>query len=320
MIENDTKNIGMNDCGMSVVIPVKNREGLIVRCLDSVKAQTWRPVRVIVVDNGSTDRTAPVVKEWIEANKEVEFSVKLVDEQRPGAACARNRGLMEVDTEYVLFFDSDDAMAPDLIENAMSAFCNDSAVDLVHWRTEVIYPDGSVKKRKFNPGNYWRYHIYHALLGTLCYAARTSFFRKAGGWDNSLTGWDDWEAGIRILLANPAIVAIDRVLAYIYPQAESITGTDFHSKAGEWERAIDRAEEDVACSGRDDAEWIIGMINYRRAILASHYEREKRHDLAAPLLERALRHSCLSGYRRWLLKMLYHYTAIGGRGAYMLWT
>jgi len=305
---------------ITVVIPVRDRERLIVRCLDSVKAQTWRPFKVVVVDNGSTDRTRDVVEEWIRLNHTPDLQVSLIDEPSPGAACARNRGLRDVDTEYVLFFDSDDVMNPELIEKAVRGFQYDTKVDVVHWRSRLIHSDGRVENRKFNVSDHWRYHIYHAMFSTQCFAVRTEFFRKVGAWDDSLTGWDDWEVGIRLLLGNPGMIAVDKVLADIYPQKESITGENFHSKAGEWERAIDLAEQDVAESGRSDAGWLIDMINYRRAILAAHYKREKRPDLATPLLEKALNYKNLTKRKRWLLKMLYKYTALGGRGAYMLWS
>lgn len=304
---------------MSVVIPVRNRAGLIGRCLDSVKAQTWRPINVIVVDNGSTDDTRHTVMNWIAGNEDENFRLTLVDESQPGAAVARNRGLREVDTEFVLFFDSDDKMNPELIENAIKGFQHDTEADVVHWKSRFIHSDGKVKKRKFNVSNYWPYHIYHALFSTQCFAVRTDYFRRIGAWSETLLVWDDWELGVRLLLGNPKMAGIDKVLAEIYPQKESITGENFYSKAGEWERAIDVAEQDVAQSGRKDADRLIDMINYRRAILAAHYKREKRPDLAEPLLKKALEHRTLSLPRKRLLWLLYQYTASGGRGAYMFW-
>lgn len=305
---------------ITVVIPVRDRERLIVRCLDSVKAQTWRPLKVVVVDNGSTDRTRDVVEEWIRLNSAPDLQVSLIDEPNPGAARARNRGLSAVDTEFVLFFDSDDVMHPDLVKEAVTGFTNERKVDIVHWRSRLILGGGKVPKRKFNVSDYWRYQIYHALFSTQCFAVRADYFRQIGTWNESLPVWNDWEVGIRLLLGNPAMIAVDKVLVDIYPQKESITGENFHSKAGEWERAIDAAEKAVADSGRKDSAWLIDMINYRRAILAAHYQREKRPDLAMPLLEKALNHKNLTKRRRRLLKMLYKYTALGGRGAYMLWS
>ncbi len=122
-----------------------------------------------------------------------------------------------------------------------------------------------------------------------------------------------------MLLGNPAMIAIDKALVTIHPQKVSITGENFHSKAGEWERAIDRAEENVVKAVRNDSGWLADMINYRRAILAAHYKREGHQELAEPLLAKALSHPSLSFSQRHLLKLLYRYTSIGGRGAYILW-
>ena len=58
-------NNNSTDNGLTVVIPVRNRENLVIRCLDSVKRQTLRPLNVIVVDNGSTDGTWKAVEGWI---------------------------------------------------------------------------------------------------------------------------------------------------------------------------------------------------------------------------------------------------------------
>lgn len=80
-----------------------------------------------------------------------------------------------------------------------------------------------------------------------------------------------------------------------------------------------RAEENVVKAVRNDSGWLADMINYRRAILAAHYKREGHQELAEPLLAKALSHPSLSFSQRHLLKLLYRYTSIGGRGAYILW-
>ena len=53
---------------VTVIVPVRNRSGVIVRCLDSVVAQTYAAVRLIVVDNGSTDDSRSVVADWLETH------------------------------------------------------------------------------------------------------------------------------------------------------------------------------------------------------------------------------------------------------------
>ncbi|MDE7388508.1 MAG: glycosyltransferase family 2 protein, partial [Muribaculaceae bacterium] len=97
---------------ITVVIPVRNRARLVEATLASVAAQSMAPARIVLVDNGSTDGTEEVLRRW--ADKRTDTIV--VSEPIPGAAAARNRGLREVESPYVMFFDSDDIMPTRHIE------------------------------------------------------------------------------------------------------------------------------------------------------------------------------------------------------------
>lgn len=316
---------------VSVVVPVYNREGLIVRSLDSIKAQTYRPIDLIVVDNNSTDGSAAVVKDWISANTSDDFRVSLLHQPVPGAMAARQIGLDAVDTEHVVFFDSDDAMRSELLSTAME---NIEDNDIFVWR-RVVHEAGGREfiNRKFR-GNLIRRHLFNGLLATQVYMVRTMFLRECGGWNGKLRGWNDWEVGTRLLLRNPRIKITDRPLCDVYCQEESITGVDFQSKSGVWEEALDTIEKDISdarplidrwCDEKSslyknhDINRLLGYVNYRRAILAAHYRREGRDDLALPLMEKAINAYKGNLFRRVLLKVVYCYTAAGGRGAYYLW-
>ena len=105
---------------VTVIVPVRNRSGVIVRCLDSVAAQTHAAVRLIVVDNGSTDDSRSVAADWLEAHASRFLEARLLDEPRAGANAARNCGLRTVTSGYVAFFDSEDVMSPDIIAAMLS--------------------------------------------------------------------------------------------------------------------------------------------------------------------------------------------------------
>ena len=83
-------NNNSTDKGLTVVIPVRNRENLIIRCLDSVKRQTLRPLNVIVVDNGSTDGTWKAVEGWIARNADIRTQARCVKSQKPGTVGDRH--------------------------------------------------------------------------------------------------------------------------------------------------------------------------------------------------------------------------------------
>ena len=126
---------------VTVIVPVRNRSGVIVRCLDSVVAQTYAAVRLIVVDNGSTDDSRSVVADWLEAHAPRFLEGHLLDEPRAGANAARNCGLRTVTSGYVAFFDSDDEMSPDFLAAMLSALRRSAGARWVLARTRMIFPD-----------------------------------------------------------------------------------------------------------------------------------------------------------------------------------
>lgn len=310
---------------VTVVIPVYNRRELVTRCLDSVYAQTWRPLRVIVVDNNSTDGTADVVREWGEDHGVKleavglgvgcqDFSMLLLEEKKPGASAARNRGLREVGSDHVVFFDSDDEMMPTLVEDAVKTIGDN---DLVYWKGELIGLDGRRTDNPFHEGNLLKRQVYNAMLATQRYMVRTEFVKEIGGWEERAAVWNDWELGIRMALRTDKVVALPKMLVRIYAQEKSITGKRFSDRVGDWEETLDIVER--KCVDTDLSAICLDMIDYRRAILAAHYRREGECGAAKSLLAVALSRPGRPAWRRWLLRLLYAYTAAGGRGAYYLW-
>ena len=107
-----------NTAPITIVMPVRDRASVVGRTLESIERQTFRPLSVVIVDNGSTDITPEIVEKWRRRVDGDDFKVTVVTEPRPGASAARNRGLREVESEYVMFFDSDDEMLPRHVELA----------------------------------------------------------------------------------------------------------------------------------------------------------------------------------------------------------
>lgn len=300
------------NASITVVVPVYNREHLVTRALDSIAAQDVRPLSLIVVDNNSTDHSPDVVREWIEAHAgDAGLDIRILSEPRPGAARARQTGLEHVETEWVQFFDSDDVMAPGILSEALLRADN---ADLVCWMREQISLSGRHSIKQFRPDDILRCHLYNGMLSTQAYMVRTRFLKDAGGWNPDAPVWNDWELGLRLLLRSPRYAAIDRVGVFVYSQAESITGTSFSAKEGQWERIIDMMETYVP--QRHD---IRAMLDYRRVNLAALYTLEGHRPAGRRLLKQAMdKASCPALAKLWL-RVLYGYTVAGGRGAYRLW-
>ena len=304
---------------LSIVIPVRNRPRLIARCLDSIKAQTWRPLRVIVVDNASTDSTLAAVEEWAHNHKEPDLDVCILSEPTPGQAFARKTGVEAVRTRFMMHFDSDDTMRPRHIENVMQTLADNPEADLVAFRVERHFPDGkNAISHHASPENLAERHLVHSILTSLVYVCLTSLVRDAGSWDTSLPRWEDWELGVRLAEAARHPLIIDHIGVDVDCRADSVTGTEFTSKAGEWELAIDKVENTLlSIADPYRRRRLLPYAAYRRTVLAAHYAKEggMRSPLAKTLLKKALSADYITTLQRLYLLATYHYTARGGRGA-----
>jgi GT2 family glycosyltransferase len=97
---------------VSVVVPLYNRAEYIVGTLDSVIVSTYRPIEILVVDDGSTDDSAAVVTKWIKQLPGSDrLKASLIEQPNSGPSTARNRGAMESRGEYIHFLDADDMVA-----------------------------------------------------------------------------------------------------------------------------------------------------------------------------------------------------------------
>lgn len=100
---------------VSIIIPNYNCEKYIDKCINSVINQTYKNIEVIVVDDGSTDKSLDIIKKFIDNDK-----VKLIIQDRQNAAIGRNRGIDASKGEYLLFIDSDDILFPSSVEKLVN--------------------------------------------------------------------------------------------------------------------------------------------------------------------------------------------------------
>ncbi|MEQ1725162.1 MAG: glycosyltransferase family A protein [Sphingopyxis sp.] len=104
---------------VSVIVPTYNRARLLPDLLASLAAQTWKPLEIIIVDDGSTDDTQPYLARWAESHDAL--AVVRLERTNGGPAAARNLGLRHASGEYVYFIDSDDIVFPTGIAQMVAA-------------------------------------------------------------------------------------------------------------------------------------------------------------------------------------------------------
>ena len=115
---------------ISVVVPVYNVEKYIVKCLESIVNQTYKDYELIIVDDGSTDNTVNVIRNYLES---INFHYYLYLKENGGQSSSRNFGLKKSTGDYIVFIDSDDIISDDFLSelyisiiknNADFSFCN----------------------------------------------------------------------------------------------------------------------------------------------------------------------------------------------------
>ena len=110
---------------ISVVVPVYNREKHLCECVDRVLAQTFTDFELVLVDDGSTDRSAEIC----DAYAKKDTRVKVIHKQNGGVSSARNEGIAASSGEYITFIDSDDSVDADFLEYAYKRM-SDGGFDL----------------------------------------------------------------------------------------------------------------------------------------------------------------------------------------------
>ena len=299
---------------ISVVVPVFNRAKVVERTLDSIAAQTLRPLDLILVDTASTDDSQAVLRTWAARNESEGLRIRILHEKRQGAAAARSRGLSEVTTPYVYFFDSDDYLFPDTLSRFVEAFRSNPQAQIVCGA--VVLENMNREEHTSAPPHRSLIinHFHHSFLRTIAYASRTDFLREIGGWDTNLRIWDDWELGLRILLATPEIVRLPGVVAHNLRTHDSVTGDLYSHRERFYEPVLKRVEALLCASNHPDRRLLLRLVQGRRMMLAALYAREGRKDLSAPLRRRVLALTKRDRWLRLILRGAYHYRRLGLRG------
>ena len=110
---------------ISIIVPIYNTEQYLVRCLDSIRAQTFTDFEVVMIDDGSPDRSGDIAEKYT-----ADPRFKLFRQRNRGVGAARNRGISLAKGEYIVFVDSDDAVKPRHLDKLYKA-AKESKADIV---------------------------------------------------------------------------------------------------------------------------------------------------------------------------------------------
>ena len=132
---------GQNET-ISIIIPVYNVERYLDRCIQSVVQQTHRKTEIILVNDGSSDRSPDICRDWQNRDPRI----KVIHQSNQGLSAARNTGLREATGSFIGFVDADDWIAPELYERLITAIYNDKS-DISACSVIMIWEGSAEQKR-----------------------------------------------------------------------------------------------------------------------------------------------------------------------------
>jgi len=203
----------------SVIVPTFNRDSTIIETLNSVWNQTYRPIEIVIVDDGSQDNTHEVVETWIQEHPvSEEFDCIYEYQKNAGVCAARNRALRKSEGQYIQFLDSDDTIYSERLSRLFQVF-QKTGCDYIETGFEGFLTEtGEVVST--HPGHVERNQLQLLLLGqlwpnTLRPAYTRQLIAKTGPWNEDMVTLQDYEYVIRALtqVPLPKCEAIAEVLA-----------------------------------------------------------------------------------------------------------
>lgn len=207
----------MNAPLVSVIIPTYNRNDTVVRAVKSVIAQDYRPLEIIVVDDGSTDDTKECIKSLLCESQELR--VRYLYQKNSGVSIARNYGLCQAQGKYLSTLDSDDVLLPGKISVQVRAMV-ESGADICYGRAIVYDTYNNIKfDGPFSPSNedtilklvLWKMPYGNAYLFTRDLIEKNHLSYRGG------CSWgEDNEFLIKAMFLAKKIICVDMNVTQVY--------------------------------------------------------------------------------------------------------
>jgi len=203
----------MSNPTASIIMAAYNHAEYIGAAIDSILAQTWQDYELVVVDDGSVDRTKEIVSRYGEP-------IHYVYQENQGQGGARNTGIAHARGKYVCFLDDDDLWLPNYLQTVMSVLEARPEVGALYAACQMIDSSGNrlpqTISRVVPPERMYDTLVEGGWFPPLVVTVRKAVLDAVGPLDVSLRGTDDWELWLRVarqhvFLGIPDVVALYRI-------------------------------------------------------------------------------------------------------------
>ena len=205
----------------SIIIPVYNAEATIGRCLDSILCQDTQNTEIIVINDGSTDRSLALCEDYAAEND----NLRLISQKNAGVSAARNAGLDLAEGKYILFVDSDDAVSPDYLK-AITHCVTGTDCDLLLFGARkstgetAVEPKAIMTADNAEIGAYLASYMKSGKLGSPCTKAfRMEIIRRQSlRFSEKLAIAEDLTFVSQYCVNAKSVAAISDLLYYVYTE------------------------------------------------------------------------------------------------------
>jgi len=199
---------------VSTIIPVYNRAGMVREAVNSVLAQTYRPIEIILVDDGSTDGVTPALLDEIAAGEPA--TIRVIHQPNAGPGLARETGRQAARGEYIQYLDSDDWLLPDKFKLQVDALHSNADCDIAYGVTRLVDNDGKTLVEPSKHTGERHEQLFPLLLKDRWWHTSTPLYRRslsdaAGPWPNRRP--EDWDLEARMAARRPQLAYCDSVVS-----------------------------------------------------------------------------------------------------------
>lgn len=132
---------------ITLIVPMYNEAKNIKQCTTILKNQLNQNFKVVFIDDGSTDNTISILQD--ELKNDINFTYKIVQQSNQGAAGARKSGIHHSNTEYIMFYDCDDLLSNNMVQEFYKTYSKNQDADIIMPKMSIQIQDGSWKDFEF---------------------------------------------------------------------------------------------------------------------------------------------------------------------------
>lgn len=193
---------------ISIIIPVYNGEKTLNKTLESIAAQTYKNIEVIIVNDGSTDNTEKFFERFVTKNN-LNNTYLFINQKNQGAPSARNHGARKAQGDFLFFCDADAILKKDALEKMLQALSDNKqasyAYSSFYWGKKLfkLWPFDAERLKKM------------PYIHTMALIRREKF--PENGWDESIKKLQDWDLWLTMLEQGNVGYFVDEVLFKVIP-------------------------------------------------------------------------------------------------------